>query len=149
HAVKALHHEHGLRLDTEVSYEIKLHATEPEIDAALRLRGFTLSPAGELRIPPVVVEPWFLNSTPFKRRLILNALTTPHVFLGGAVRRYRRHCMAAERAVALVALALLDPATEFTVAEAARALVTGADGACGEDFLGYGPGPQLHAVLHR
>lgn len=148
-SVETLHHEHALRLDTEVAYEVKLHATEPEVDAALRLQGFTVNPNGRLYIPPVVVEPWFLNSTPFKLRLILNALTTPHVFLGGDVARYRRNCVTADRTVTLVALALLDPATLFTVADAIRVLVYGSGGVTGEDFLGYTHGPQLHGALHR
>src|SRR4051812_18403280 len=34
-AVLALHHEHGLRLDTEVAYGVKLHATPADVEAAL------------------------------------------------------------------------------------------------------------------
>jgi arginyl-tRNA synthetase len=148
-AVVALHHDHQLRLDTEVAYEVKLYATAAEVDAALALRGFTISPTGELHVPPVVVAPGFLNSTPFKLRLILNALTTPHVFLGGDIDQYQRQCTKADRAVALVALSLLDGAVGFTVADAVAALVRGPNGATGEDFLGYSHGPSLHATVQR
>jgi len=147
--VLALHREHGLHLDTEVAHEGKLHASLTEVADALALRGFTVDKNGRLRIAPVVVEPWFLNSATFKLRLILNALTTAHVFLGGAVGLYRRHCAAADRAVALLALSLLDDTRPFTVADAATALVTGPDGAAGEDFLGYTAGPVLHSTVQR
>ncbi|MGQ0841775.1 hypothetical protein [Actinokineospora sp.] len=148
-AVTALHNDHQLRLDTEVAHEVKLHACPAQINAALALGGFTLDAAGDLHVPPLVVAPWFLNSAPFKLRLILNALTTTHVFLGGDINLYRRHCARADRTLALVALSLLDLAATFTVAEAAAVLVTAADGAAGEDFLGYSPGPALCSTLHR
>jgi len=148
-AVVSLHAEHGLRLDTEVTYEVKLHATTAEIDAALALGGFSIDAAGDLLVPPVVVAPWFLNSAPFKLRLILNALTTPHVFLGGHLDLYRRHCATAERAMTLLALSLLDSLAAFTVADAVAALATATDGATGEDFLGYTPNPGLYSTVHR
>lgn len=148
-AVVALHHEHRLRLDTEVAYEMKLHATPVEVRAALSLRGFVLDVAGNVDVPPVIVAPWFLNSTAFKLRLILNALTTPHMFLGGAIDLYRRHCAGADRAVALVALSLLDSSVAVTMADAVAALVTAADGSTGEDFLGYDQGPAVYSTVHR
>lgn len=148
-AVVSLHAEHGLRRDTEVAHEVKLHATTAEVDTALTLGGFTIDAAGDLRVPPVVVAPWFLNSAPFKLRLILNALTTQHVFLGGHLDLYRRHCATADRALALLALSLLDSPAAFTVADAVAALVTATDGATGEDFLGYAPGAALYSTVHR
>ncbi len=93
--VVALHDHHGLRLDSEVDYDLKLHASPIEVDAALALRGFTVSATGNLCVPSVVVAPWFLNSGPFKLRLILNALSTPHMFLGGNINLYQRHCSSA------------------------------------------------------
>ena len=147
--VVAMHRAHGLHLDTEVAYEVKLHADLTEVEDALALRGFTVVENGILRVAPVVVESWFLNSRAFKLRLILNALTTSHVFLGGAVDLYRQHCADADRAVALVALSMLDEIRPFTVADAVGVLVTGPDGATGEDFLGYASGPALHSTVQR
>jgi len=148
-AVVALHQAHRLRLDTEVAYQVKLHATPAQVDAAVGLQGFTVDPRGDLDIAPVVAAPWFLNSLPFKLRLILNALTTPHVFLGGNICQYERLCASADTAVALVALSLLAPADSVTVADVVTALVTGADGSAGKDFLGYRRGPALYATVHR
>lgn len=143
--VVALHDDPHLRLDAEVAYDVKLHASPAEVDAALGLHGFAVDAGGNLHVPPVLVEPWFLNSTPFKLRLILNALSTRHVFLGGD----RRHRDRADRTVVLVALSLLDTSTRFTATDAVAVLVSAADKASGQDFLGYTRGPALYSTLHR
>jgi len=148
-AVVALHEDHRLRLDAEVAHDVKLHAGPAEVDAALALRGFIADATGDLHVPPVVVAPWFFNSTPFKLRLILNVLTTPHVFLGGDIDQYDQHRASGDRTVVLVALSLLEACATFTVADAVATLVTAADGATGKDFLGYTRGPALHATVHR
>ncbi|WP_261555773.1 hypothetical protein [Frankia tisae] len=148
-AVIALHTTHRLRLDTEVAYEVKLHATVTEVNAAVTLGGFILDAAGRLNIAPVVVEPWFLNSPAFKLRLILNAMTTQHIFLGGRIGLYQRHCAQAERAITLVALCLLDSPAPFTIADLIDALLASSHGATGKDFLGYVHSPALHSTVHR
>ena len=147
-AVKSLHHRHGLAADEEVCYKSKLYATGPDVSAATALGGFDASEQGQLTATPVVVEPWWLNSRPFRLRLILNALTTPHVFLGGDLPAYRRHTQDAETAVALLALALVGR-SRFGLADAVAVLLDGPDGATGEDWLGYRPGPHLASLLHR
>ncbi|MFD8316216.1 nucleotidyltransferase domain-containing protein [Kitasatospora purpeofusca] len=134
--VIGLHRRHGLALDQEVSYESKLHATTGQVERATALGGFTATAEGDIVVDPVVVEPWFLNSAPFKLRLTLNALTVPHVFLGGDLALYDRHRLRAERAVALLALSLLEGHEEFTAGDAAAALL-GRPPQHGEDFLGY------------
>jgi arginyl-tRNA synthetase len=148
-AVLALHATHRLRLDTEVAYEVKVHATVTDVDAAVALGGFTLDATGRLNITPVVVEPWFLNSRAFKLRLILNALTTQHVFLGGRIGLYQRHCAQAERAITLAALCLLDSAVPFTLSNLVDALLTSPEGATEKDFLGYVGNPALHSTMQR
>lgn len=148
-AVIALHRKHALRLDVEVAHEVKLHATEVDVRRALALRSFTITDVGALYIQPVVPEPWFLNSSAFKLRLVLNALTTPHLLLGGDTDEYRQHRAAAERSVALIGLSLLDERRFFTLPDAAAPLVGEADGATGEDFLGYQNTPALLAMLSR
>jgi hypothetical protein len=86
---------------------VKLHATMEQVDHATALGGFEVDTDGRVHVPAVVVEPAFLNSEPFKLRLIFNALTSPRVFLGGDVARYRRDHARADRSLALLALALL------------------------------------------
>jgi hypothetical protein len=148
-AVIALHHNRGLRLDTEVAHDVKLHATPADIEAAVALQPFDAGPGGALHITPVIVDPSFLNSREFKLRLILDALSTPHVFLGGDLSLYRRHCAAADRAATLVALTLLEAHREFSVGDAVDALTCAPSGEAGADFLGYQAGPALHSTIQR
>ena len=107
--VIALHHRHGLTVDTEVDHRVKLHASLHEVADALALGGFTIGPSGHVRVPPLVAEPWFLNSRPFKLRLLLNAVSTGHVFLAGNLTSYRH------RARADLALGLAPPACSPTM----------------------------------
>lgn len=55
--VVALHRRYRLRLDEEVAYEVKLHATSAQVEAAIALRGLTIGPDGHLRVPPMVAQP--------------------------------------------------------------------------------------------
>ncbi|MCX5211853.1 hypothetical protein OG689_21610 [Kitasatospora sp. NBC_00240] len=151
--VIGLHQQHGLGLDQEVSYASKLHATVYEVEDAITLGGFAVTPEGEVTVDPVVAEPWFLDSRLFRLRLVLNALTVPHVFLGGDAAAYERHRNRAERSVALLALSLVNEDEEFTVHDVLRALTGDPGGVCGEDHLGYdealGRSPALFSSLQR
>jgi hypothetical protein len=136
--VKRLHHRHGLDLDEEVSYAVKLYATFSDVAAAVGFTGFAVSPAGELAIPAVVASPEFLNSTPFKLRLIVNALTSPNVFLDGNPDRFAEDTVRACRALVLLALSILADHDVVTVPQAVDVLVTDPrNGSTGQDYLGY------------
>jgi predicted nucleotidyltransferase len=147
--VVALHHQHGLTVDTEVDHRVKLHASLHEVADSLALGGFTVDLSGNLQVPPVVAEPSFLNSHPFKLRLILNAVSTGHVFLAGNLTSYRRHRARADLALGLLTAALLADNDSFTVADALTALTRAPGGEVGEDHLGYLPGPALYSALRR
>lgn len=134
-AVRRIHDDFGLADDTEVDYETKLFATYADVDRAVSLRCFPRLD-GVLSPVPVVVEASWLNSPAFAQRLVLNALTSEHVFLGGNVSRYRADRSRAEQAVAVLAISML-ATPEITVAHAVRALTGMPGGAKGKDFLGY------------
>ncbi|MFD3592925.1 hypothetical protein ACFWU5_09365 [Nocardia sp. NPDC058640] len=134
-AVRRIHDDFGLADDMEVDYETKLFATYADVDRAVSLRCFPRID-GVLSPDPVVVEASWLNSPAFAQRLVLNALTSEHVFLGGNVSRYRADRARAEQAVAVLAISML-ATPEITVPRAVRALTGVAGGAQGKDFLGY------------
>ncbi|WP_055599693.1 hypothetical protein [Streptomyces aureus] len=77
--MKQLQSDHGLMLDEEVSFTSKLYATTHEIEHAAHLGGFD----GAMDYATPVGNPETLNSPRFKLRLLLNALTTPHILLTG------------------------------------------------------------------
>ncbi|MFE1596827.1 hypothetical protein [Nocardia sp. NPDC058705] len=144
-AVCKIHDDFGLHSDTEVDYETKLFATYADVDSAVGLRCFSRI-SGVLSPDPVVAEQRWLNSPAFAQRLVLNALTNEHVFLGGSVARYRADRARAEQAIAVLAISILG-APELTVLDAVRALTDGPRGERGKDFLGYTPGPRLCATV--
>lgn len=166
-----LHRRHGLTQDIEVACEVKLAASHDDIRAAVYLRPFPYPPPpGAPVVPSVPDEPSYLNSQAFRRRLILNALTGPHVFLGGDLVTYRRHARAAEAGLALLALRILvharnagacqdrTPALDgahpgagrsMSLPELVDALTTAHDGATYRDYLGYQTGPELVSTLLR
>ncbi|NYI05341.1 nucleotidyltransferase domain-containing protein [Allostreptomyces psammosilenae] len=150
-AVIALHHRHGLGLDTEVRYENKLAASDHDVDRALALEGYSPTQTGDITVRPVPEHGTdvFLNTTTFRLRLVLNALTTGHVFLAGDPRRHSLDTTAAERSVALLATSLLTHQSHMTVSEAVAVLVQAPTGEAGHDWLGYEPTPALHSVLRR
>jgi arginyl-tRNA synthetase len=115
----------------------------------LALGGFTIDPSGHVRVPPLVAEPRFLNSQPFKLRLILNAVSTGHVFLAGNLTSYRRHRARTDLALGLLTTGLLADHDSFTVADALTALTCGRGGEVGKDHLGYLPDPALYSALRR
>ncbi|WP_040801328.1 hypothetical protein [Nocardia higoensis] len=144
-AVRRIHDDFGLRVDTEVDYETKLFASFSDVDGAVGLSCFRRV-GGRLRPDPVVAEPGWLNSTAFAQRLLLNALTSEHAFLGGNVRRYRADRSRAETSLALLVVSMLGT-TELTVLDAVRVLTRSPDGAWGKDFLGYTPTAYLCSAV--
>ncbi|MBA0124384.1 hypothetical protein H0B56_02380 [Haloechinothrix sp. YIM 98757] len=120
-----------------------------DVDSAVRLQCFDIDSRGCITVSPVIVEPWFLNSRTFAHRLLLNALTSPHVFLGGDAVTYERHRKRAEHALAVLAVALLGGVNSFTLEEAVAAVTHGPEQASGEDFLGYIGSRHLYTILLR
>lgn len=142
-----LHRAHGLGIDDEVDHNVKLYATHDDVAAATSLRCFPVDRNGVLRVDPVVVEPWFLNSEAFRLRLLLYSHTGPHLFLGGNLSRYELHRERAERALALVALALGGSGISFE--QAVSVVVEHPSGAAGKDFLGYADPLHICSALRR
>lgn len=146
--VLALHDEHGLRADMEVDYHAKLHATFADVDAALRLECFNRDSSGHPDVSRVVPEPWFLNSRPFALRLLLNALTSPHLFLGGNAATYDRHRQCAEQSLATLALSLSGPPDTTSLDQVLDAIAPH-HGVNYKDFLGYRHDRHLASTLRR
>lgn len=136
--VRQLHADHELVLDEEVTYELKVHAAWSDVATATALLPFRAASA--LSVLPVGDDPVYLNSTAFKQRLVLNALTSPHAFLGGDEVSYECHRAAAVAAVTLLGRVLADAASPSTAHDpdsVVEALLRSPCGHDGKDFLGY------------
>lgn len=142
--VIALHHRHGLDLDEEVPYTVKLYATHDQVDQAADLGGFRSTWGTP---PPTIRQTWFLSTDEFRLRLLFNILTTPHAFLAGDPTAYRRHVRSAHRSAAALAQTLTPYGRPPTPQEAWEALWAAPDGRAGKDFLGYLVAPHLLSVL--
>lgn len=154
--VLRLHQDHGLNLDTEVAYEVKLTAAHRDVRAAVELEAFPYPPRpGHPVAAAVPADADYLNSGVFRLRLLLNALTSPNVFLGGDLDTFHRHVRAAEAALALLALRVglhRRPACApmaLTMGEVLDAVTVGPDNAHGHDYLGYRRAPSTMATLNR
>ncbi|KQZ12123.1 MULTISPECIES: nucleotidyltransferase domain-containing protein [Streptomyces] len=145
-AVVGLHYRHGLDLDEEVPYAVKLYATGDQVDQAATLTGFQPSWGTP---PPTVRETWFLSTDHFRLRLVFNVLTSPHVFLGGNITAYHRQVRCAERSAAALAQSLTAHDGRPPLHEAWAALWQAPDGRTGKDYLGYLVAPHLLSVLTR
>lgn len=146
-AVVALHHDYGLLLDTEVAFDVKLTAPRTDVAMALSLAGFAT--ADGLSVAPVVASPAWLNGPRFRLRLILGALTGPHVFLAGDLCAYRTDLTRADSAIAVLAAEMMQDKTAVDLANVTTVLLDHPSGATGKDHLGYGAGPQLVALASR
>lgn len=138
-----LHRRHGLLIDNEVAHELKLTATAAEVADALRLAPFTGPDGYSLRVPVVVPTRAYLNSQEFKLRLVLGALTGPHLFLCGDLTQYRQNLDAAIRSVAVLTSAMLAHRSAVTCDDVRSSLLVHVSGATGKDHLGYQRGPAV------
>lgn len=136
-----LHDRHGLPVDAEVPFENKLVATKEDCKRSTNLEGFpSLAGArfGLLNLDPLQKDPTFLGSRTMRLRLILNILTTPHIFVAGAASYYQQLVADGKAALARLSLCIAG-AGEHTVESLVSLLLRGPNAPFpeGEFYLGY------------
>jgi predicted nucleotidyltransferase len=133
--VLSLHSKYNLRLDFEVPFRNKLLVSYDDINNANELRAFVQKGSSYL-IPSIQKNPEFLASDEIRWRLILNALTSPHLCLSGNHDHYRLFKKDAEEAIFKLAQHLVST-QEPSLEDLLDVLLFKDDGAEGEMFLGY------------
>ncbi|MDD3287507.1 MAG: nucleotidyltransferase domain-containing protein [Alphaproteobacteria bacterium] len=133
--ITKLHNNFGCKIDNEVPYDNKIVISYEEAKKAANLTSFIFA-GKELIIPPIKKESIFLGSKHIKYRLVFNALTGPHIFVGGDVDDYKKIMNTAVHSLAILAMAINGKNT-FVVPDLIDALKRGESGAEGEDYLGY------------
>lgn len=133
-----LHFRNGIPLDNEVPYENKLLVTYEDLENAVTLRPFKTK-EGKHLVPPITKDEIYLSSLEIKWRLLLNALTTPHLFFGGDILTYNHYRDRAEEAIVHLAYDLLEGG-ECASKDILSVLLTGPSGEEGELYLGYKKG---------
>lgn len=142
-----LHKINKIKIDNEVPFENKLLINYPEAEEAARLKGFIIR-SGKVIIPPVVKTKKFLGSKEIRSRLLINALTTPHIYLGRDYRSYKNTKDIAERGITLLAMSNLNQ-KRFKVAEVIKFLLMGKHGEEEEMYLGYKRHRSVVKYLHN
>ena len=130
-----LHTKNGLKLDEEVPYETKLVVSYKDIKDAINLKAFSKKDSG-YAINPITYDKDFLASRELRLRIILNALTTPNVYIYGDKAKYADFTQKAERAIMRLAHGLTrekNPNKD----EILRVLLNGKNGEEGQAHLGY------------
>lgn len=129
-----LHKNNNLQLDNEVPYENKLLVSYEEARSAVNLQGLKVE-KDHIIVPKIEKNSSFLASSEVKKRLIFNALTSPHIFLGNDKESYDLLKKTAETNLGLLAFELsgYQKETEKLI----EVLLVSKDGNEGEMYLGY------------
>lgn len=130
------HLDRGLKQDEEVPYDNKLVVSYDDVESAVKLYGLETR-GGRIHIPPVVKDKKFLSSLAVRYRLIFNALTSPHNFVGRDRKSYEDFRRIAEESLIRLAHELLKPGSEANPVNLTQALLQGPGMEEGEMFLGY------------
>lgn len=130
-----LHVRYNLKIDNEVPYTNKLIVSYKDVMHAIALDPFTHKEEG-YHIPPIRKSKKFLSSQEIRWRLILNALTSPHLFIYGNKEKYLSFKNDMEKSIVRLALGLMG-AQKPTVKNLTKILLTSAHGEKGEMYLGY------------
>ncbi len=134
-AVTDLHTGMERPLDDEVPLGNKLLYSFDEIKTATELECFK-SPSGDFFIPPVIKDCEFLSSRNIRDRLVLNALTTPHIIFTQNKKLAEYFEKRAAMAITIVGIALAQTVERITINDIVDALLGEPDQE-GELFLGY------------
>jgi len=130
-----LHIRNNLKLDEEVPYETKLVVSYKDIEDAINLKSF-IKNGSKYLIPPIIYDKGFLASRELRMRMILNALTTPNLYIYGDKEKYMIFRQEAEKAILRLAQGLATK-NDVTNKEIFDILTVGSHGEEGQAHLGY------------
>lgn len=130
-----LHIRNNLKIDEEVPYETKLVVSYKDIRDAVGLKAF-VKKGSKYLIHPITYDKEFLASRELRLRIILNALTTPNIYIYGNKEKYVTFRKKAEKAILRLARGLTNK-TNLTHKEIFDILMIGAQGEEEQAHLGY------------
>lgn len=130
------HLENGLARDEEVPYENKLMVSYNDVNQAANLAGLDQN-GMQIVVPKVIKDASFLSSLKVRFRLLFNALTSPHQFIGRDYQAYSIFKDVAERNLFKLAKALSNGTVDLNLGNLIEALLQSPNGEEGELFLGY------------
>lgn len=131
------HAKYRLTIDQEVPYRNKLLVTYEDIVQAASLDVFGVTEDGRFLIPEITDDIDFLASQDARKRLLLNAMTTPHVLIHGNQEAYGSLRTACEKAIVRLARGMGNAALMSSSDLLASLLNQHEDGSSGRAYLGY------------
>lgn len=134
--VVSQHVRHGLTIDEEVPYSNKLLVTYQDVSDAASLDVFSKNDTGEYVVPEIKDDTEFLGSPDARKRLLLNAFTTPHVFVCGDKTVYEGLKRKCEYALVRLARGMSKIALPSEI-DILETLLTSPEGNGGRAHLGY------------
>ncbi len=135
--IVSLHIDHNLKIDEEVPYKNKLLILYEDIEDAITLAPF-IENKTEIKymVPLIKNDINFLSSKEVRLRLILNALTSSHVFVYGNKEKYEVLKKGCEQAIIRLAYGLSGK-NNLKKEDILAILLNGKNGAIGRSHLGY------------
>lgn len=130
-----LHTRYNLKIDNEVPYVNKLIVSYKDVMHAIALDPFIYKEE-KYHVPPIRKSKKFLSSQEIRWRLILNALTSPHLFIYGNKKKYLSFKNNMEKSIVRLASGLIG-AQKPTTNNLTKILLTSVYGEEGEMYLGY------------
>lgn len=141
-----LYKRYELAFDDEVPHENKLLADYTTLNDAINGMGFERR-KGRIYVPPIVKTKEFLGSDEIAMRILLNAITSKNVFVGGDENYYlQRRKKALENMVGF--MFSIDGTNSFTISELVQSLI-GTPERHGEMYLGYKDKPAIREYLNE
>jgi len=130
-----LHICNNLILDNEVPYKNKLLVSYKDMESAIALKSF-IKKGNNYFIPIVEKNETFFSSKEIRWRILLNALTSPHIYLYGNKQKYSEFKNKAEKAILRLANGLMQK-DNSTINDKINILFFGVNNEEGEMYLGY------------
>jgi hypothetical protein len=133
--VENIHSRYDLPIDQEVPFSNKLLITTVEMNNSVNMFGIEVR-NNKFHIPDVVKSKEFLESDEIKFRLIFNALTTPHLYMGNDVNNYEKFKKIAEKNLIILACDMGNK-LHLEKKHFLKIITENSEGSKGEMFLGY------------
>lgn len=131
-----LHVHNNLKIDDEVPYKNKLLVTYEDVQHSIDLHPFILEGGIKYSVPNIAKTSTFLSSPEMRWRLILQALTSPHIYIGGDAKTYKEYLQKAEKSLIKLARNICIVTSPKPI-DILNTLLISQDGYHDEMYLGY------------
>lgn len=138
-----IHKTFNLNLDNEVPLRNKVLSSYNDISESLKGKGFEIT-KDNIYIPKIIKSKEFLDSKEISYRLLLNALTSKHIFITGNSEDYSKHRISSLNFITKLIL-LTNKKERVNISSFVDNLIYNNQGNEGELYLGY----KNHSIIKK